>query len=99
MLPTNIKFKVSSYVKSSLSNTQENFGLKTRHLKGIITEQLFIMSIKSLFEEKVFKSLLCLFYFIGTKHIKENYHTIFYFILLQEMLKGKMKRKDTYLYN
>ena len=75
MLPTSIKFKVSSYIKLGLSNTWEDFGLKTRHLKGITAEQLFIMSIKSLFEDKVLNSQLCLFYFIVTKHIIA--HTLF----------------------
>ena len=52
--------------------------LKTRYFKGITAEQLFIMSIKSLFEEKVLNSQLCLFYFIGTKNIKEKLsHTHF----------------------
>ena len=66
-LPTSIKFRVNPYSKTILSKTQENSRMKTRYLKGIIIEQLFIMSIKSLFEEKVLNSQLCLFYFIRTK--------------------------------
>ena len=69
------KFRVNPYIKAILSKTRENSRLKTRHLKGITAEQLFIMSIKSLFEDKVLNSQLCLFYFIVTKHIIA--HTLF----------------------
>ena len=41
-------------------------------------------------EEEVLYSQLCLFYFISTNNIKENYHTLF-FILSPGMLKNKMK--------
>ena len=45
MLPTSFKFRVNSHIKTILSKTQENSKLKTRYLKGITTEQLFIISI------------------------------------------------------
>ena len=45
MLPTSFKFRVNPYIKTILSKTQENLRLKTRYLKGITTEQLFIISI------------------------------------------------------
>ena len=44
-LPTSFKFRVNSYIKTILSKTRENSRLKTRYLKGITTEQLFIISI------------------------------------------------------
>ena len=45
MLPTSFKFRVNPYIKTVLSKTRENLRLKTRYLKGITTEQLFIISI------------------------------------------------------
>ena len=93
MPPTSFKFRVNSYIKTILSKTRENSRLKTRYLKGITTEQLFIMSIKSLFEEKVLYSQLCLFYFIGTKNIT------FCFILsfiLYIILINKIKHKKVW---
>ena len=45
MLPTSFKFKGNPYIKTILSKTQENSRLKTRYLKGITTQQLFIISI------------------------------------------------------
>jgi hypothetical protein len=45
MLPTSFKFRVNSYIKSVMSKTQENLRIKTRYLKGIMIEQLFIISI------------------------------------------------------
>jgi hypothetical protein len=45
MLPMSFKFKVNLYIKTILSKTHENSRLKTRYLKGITTEQLFIISI------------------------------------------------------
>jgi hypothetical protein len=44
MLPMSFKFRVNSYIKSVISKTQENSRLKTRYLKGIMIEQLFIIS-------------------------------------------------------
>jgi hypothetical protein len=44
MLPMSFKFRVNSYIKSVISKTRENSRLKTRHLKGIMIEQLFIIS-------------------------------------------------------
>jgi hypothetical protein len=45
MLPTSFKFRVNPYIKSVASKTRENSRLKTSYLKGITTEQLFIISI------------------------------------------------------
>ena len=45
MLPTSFKFRVNSHIKTVLSKTRENSRLKTRYLKGITIEQLFIISI------------------------------------------------------
>jgi hypothetical protein len=45
MLSTSFKFSANSYIKTILSKTQENSRLKTRNLKGITIEQLFIISI------------------------------------------------------
>ena len=51
MLPTSFKFRVNSYIKTVVSKTRENLRLKTRYLKGIITEQLFVISILRDFSE------------------------------------------------
>jgi hypothetical protein len=48
MLPTSFKVKVNLYIKTILSKTRENSRLKTRYLKGITTEQLFITSIQEI---------------------------------------------------
>jgi hypothetical protein len=45
MLPMSFMFRVNFYIKIVISKTQENSRMKTRYLKGIITEQLFIISI------------------------------------------------------
>ena len=45
MLPMSSKFRVKSYIKTILSKTQENSGLKTTYLKRITTEELFIIFI------------------------------------------------------
>ena len=45
MLRTSFKFSVNSYIKIVVSKTRENSRLKTRYLKGITTQQLFIISI------------------------------------------------------
>jgi hypothetical protein len=37
--------RVNSYIKTVVSKTQENLRLKTRYLKEIMTEQLFIIFI------------------------------------------------------
>ena len=41
-------FRVNPYIKLVLSKTQENSRLNTRYLKGIITEQLVIISIQEI---------------------------------------------------
>jgi hypothetical protein len=58
MLPTSFKFRVNSYIKVVLSKTQENSRLKTRYLKGIATEQLFVMSIQEITFRVLFIQLL-----------------------------------------
>ena len=45
MPPTSFKFRVNPYIKTILSKTRENSRLKTRYLKGITTQELFIISI------------------------------------------------------
>jgi hypothetical protein len=45
MLSTSFKFRANSYIKTILSKTQENSRLKTKYLKEITTEKLFIISI------------------------------------------------------
>ena len=45
LLPTSFKFRANSHVKTVISKTRKNSRLKTRYLKGIIIEQLFIISI------------------------------------------------------
>ena len=44
MIPTSLKFRINSYIKSVTAKTRKNSRLKTRYLKGITTEQLFIIS-------------------------------------------------------
>ena len=71
MLPTSFKFRVNSYIKTDVSKTQENSRLKTRYLKGITIEQLFIISILR-------DCLQSPFYFIQLlKQIKQTGHTLF----------------------
>jgi hypothetical protein len=66
MLPMSFKFKVNPYIKTILSKTYENSRLKTRYLKGITTEQLFIISILRDYLQRPF-------YFIQLlKEIKAN---------------------------
>jgi hypothetical protein len=45
MLPMSFRFRVNSYIKTTIFKTRENLRLKTRYLKGITTEQLFIIFI------------------------------------------------------
>jgi hypothetical protein len=69
MLPTSFKFRVSSYIKSVISKTLENSRLKTRYLKGITTEQLFIIFSARAYLNSIIYSAL--------KNRKLN--TLFYF--------------------
>jgi hypothetical protein len=72
MLPTSFNFRINAYIKTILSKTQENSRLKARYLKGITTEQLFIISIlRDYSESSLFIQLL--------KINKQTRHT-FYFI-------------------
>ena len=54
MLPTSFKFRVNSYIKIVVSKTRENLRLKTRYLKGITTEQLFITSIMPVLTQRIY---------------------------------------------
>ena len=79
MLPMSFKFRVNSYIKAILSKTQENSRLKTRYLKGITTEQLFIISIIRDYLQRV------PFYFIQLLKIKFKanfYIQSFYFVFI-----------------
>ena len=73
MLPTSFKFRVNPYIKTILSKTRENSRLKTRYLKGITTEQLFIISILRYYSE------FSLFYSTLKNKFKQTRH-IFYFV-------------------
>ena len=80
MLPTSFKFRANSYVKSILSKTQENSMLKTRYLKRIIIEQLFIISIARDYSQSPFIQLLKI-------KIKENLtHLLFCLQILRSHL-------------
>ena len=70
MLPMSFKFRVNSYIKTVVSKTHKNSRLKTRYLKGITTEQLFIISIARDYPQSSFIWLLK----------SENQTYIFYFI-------------------
>jgi hypothetical protein len=65
--------RVNPYIKTILSKTQENSRLKTRYLKGITTEQLFITSIQG-----IILSPLYLLTSLQNK-LKQTRHT-FYFL-------------------
>ena len=58
MLPTSFKFRVNSYIKTVVSKTREKSRLKTRYLKGIMIEQLFIISIARDYSQSPFIQLL-----------------------------------------
>ena len=76
MLPTSFKFRVNPYIKIILSKTRENLRLKTRYLKGITTEQLFIISILRDYLQGPF-------YFIQLlKQIKANWTHSLYFVFI-----------------
>jgi hypothetical protein len=96
-------FRVNLYIKIVLSKTQENSKLKTRYLKGITIEQIFIIFIEEI--------ILSPLYSLTT--LKSDYHThsfyfttigIFiyfvfiyhYFLTIKKKLKTKIKRKYTY---
>ena len=70
-LPTSFKFRVNLYIKSVVSKTQENSWLKTRYLKGIMTEQLFIISIVRDYLQSPF-IYLALFFFKEKSNQKKN---------------------------
>ena len=70
MPPTSFKFRVNLYIKTVLSKTRENSRLKTTYLKGITTEQLFIISI----QEIIFRVLLF--------SSKSNQTQTFYFVFI-----------------
>ena len=76
MLPTSFMFRVNPYIKTILSKTRGNSRLKTRYLKGITTEQLFIIFILRycLQSPLLFIQLL--------KEIKANQTNSFYFIFI-----------------
>ena len=78
MLPTRLKFRVNPYIKIVLSKTQENLRLKTWYLKGITTEQLFIISISRDYLQSPFYSAL--------KNRKLDTHFYFIFSLFRSHL-------------
>ena len=76
MLPTSFKFRVNPYIKIVLSKTHENSRLKTRYLKRITTEQLFIISILRDYLQSPF-------YFIQLlKQTKANWTHSLYFVFI-----------------
>ena len=58
MLPTCFKFRVNPHIKIVVSKTQENSRLKTRYLKGMTIEQLFIISTSRYYLQSPFIQLL-----------------------------------------
>ena len=75
MLPMSFKFRVNSYIKTVISKTLENSRLKTRYLKGITIEQLFIISIVRDYSQSPFIQLLKI-------KLKENQTHAFYFAFI-----------------
>ena len=71
-LPTSLKFRVNPYIKTILSKTRENSRQKTRYLKGITTEQLFIISILIDYSES------SLFYSTLKNKLKQTRHTFLF---------------------
>jgi hypothetical protein len=76
MLPTSFKFRVNPYIKTILSKTRENLRLKTRYLKGITIEQLFITSI-----QEIILSPLYLLTTLKNK-LKQTRYTFYLFLIL-----------------
>ena len=72
VLPTSFKFRVNSYIKIVVSKTWENSRLKTRYLKGITIEQLFISFIIRDYLQSPF-----LFYLAPKNKLKQTRHTLF----------------------
>jgi hypothetical protein len=72
-------FRVNSHIKTVLSQTQENSRLKTRYLKGITTEQLFIIFI----QEIIFRVLL---FYLALKNRKLDTQFLFDFLFLDHTL-------------
>ena len=85
MLSTSFNFRVNSYIKIVVSKTQENSRLKSRYLKGITTEQLFIISIIGDYPQSPFIQLL--------KNRKLDTHFLFCFLMKQTHLVVKPKGK------
>ena len=79
MLPTSFKFGVNYYIKIVLSKTRENSRLKTRYLKGIMTEQLFIISIVRDYLQSPF-IYLALFSFFKKNQTRKKIKDTFYFV-------------------
>ena len=74
LLPTSFKFRVNSHVKSISSKTRENSRLKTRYLKGITTEQLFIISIM-----RIHLQVLFIYLALKNRNLKQTLYTLFLF--------------------
>ena len=72
MLPTSFNFKVNPYMKIVLSKTWENSRLKTRYLKRITIEQLFIISILRDYSE------FSLFYSTLKNKLKQTRHSFLF---------------------
>ena len=86
MLPTSFQFKVNSYIKAVLSKTRKNSRLKTRYLKGITIEQLFIISITRDYSQSPF-----IFQLLKIK-LKENLtHLLFCFQNLRSHLYNQLR--------
>jgi hypothetical protein len=93
LLPTSFRLRVNLQVKTIVFKTQKNSRLKTRYLKRITVEQLFIISIKRLslksilFEQKNKLLYTLSFYFISNLKIIPIYielkrNSLFYFMVM-----------------
>ena len=91
MLSTSFKFRGNPYIKSILSKTQKNSRMKTRYLKEITTEQLFIISILRDYLQSTFL-FIQLF-----KEIKANQTHFFYFIFIFYKSKLNKTKEEKYL--
>ena len=99
MLPTSFKFRVNPYIKTIYPKLGRIQGWKLGTWKELQQSNYSSCPSKVYLKRKSYTPNYVYFILLEPKTLKKNYqtHLLFYFILLPEMLKSKMKRKDTYL--
>ena len=86
-LPTSFQFRVNLYIKLVVSKTRENSRLNIRYLKGITTEQLFIISIQEI--------ILSPLYFIQLLKIENQTHIFILFQFVMHLFISFANMKQT----